>query len=135
MRIQAAKAEDFDQLKQLDKFCFRGCGDEFTANRRWWIAKNARGRIIAYAGAAYSEGVCIFVRAWVDNKFRRNGLHRKLIDARMRHAAKVGCYRAVTYTLKSNTPSANNLLRRGFLLYNPSYAWAGNEQLYFYKDI
>lgn len=134
MKVQAAKPEDMDELKRLDSVCFPNCGDEFTPNRKWWIVRNGK-KIVAYAGAAYADGVCIFVRAWVGARYRKQGIHHKLIAARMRHAKRLECYRAVTYTVKDNTQSANNLVRRGFLLYTPSYVWAGREQLYFFKDI
>ena len=93
------------------------------------------GFIIAYCGCLYSDGVCIFVRAWVHKKFRGKGLQRKMIKARLKAAIGFRCYTAITYTTHDNVHSANNLFKMGFNMYNPEYAYVGRGMLYFRKAL
>jgi len=125
--------ELYAQLKELDNWIFPGCGDEFHKNREWWVMVS-RGKIIAYSGYIYSSGVCIFNRAWVASAFRGQGIQKRMIRTRLR-AAKKSCKVAITYTTPDNFPSANNLIKCGFLLYSPEYAYAGRQMLYFTKPI
>jgi len=112
---------------------FKGCGNEFKANRDWWVYTDDKGQIIAYCGCIYSEGICIFNRAWVKKQYRRNGLHTRMIRTRL-NAAKKTCKYAITYTINTNFASANNLAKLGFKLYEPEYKYGG-EALYFIKKL
>lgn len=120
------------QLQELDKQVFVGASDEFKQNREWWVIQQ-KGNIIAYCGSLYSQGVCIFVRAWVARNHRGKGLQRKMIKTRLK-AAK-GCYRAITYVYYDNANSINNLIKEGFLTYNPEYQYAGSGFIYWGKDL
>lgn len=110
---------------------FKGCPNEFKSNRDWWVVLNDRGSIIAYCGSIYSEGICIFNRAWVRKQYRGKGLHKKMIQTRLR-AAKRKAGVAITYTITTNFASANNLISCGFKLYEPVYKYGG-DALYFIK--
>ena len=123
----------YDELQVLDARVFYGCGNEFKENRDWWV-RVAGNRIVAYCGCLYSEGVCIFVRAWVHADYRGQGMQRKMIRLRVK-AARRDCSVAITYTTSDNYPSANNLIREGFLLYQPAYMYAGDRMLYFKKVV
>lgn len=123
----------YSQLKELDKQIFYGCGNEFLKNRDWWVIEDD-GKIVAYCGCIYSEGICIFNRAWVHRRYRGNGIQSKMIKARLK-AAKETCNVAITYTTFDNVPSANNLIKNKFIMYNPLYAYAGNDKLYFIKRL
>lgn len=125
--------EMYQRLQDLDAEVFFGCFNEFKENRDWWVSVD-KGRIVAYCGCLYSEGVCIFVRAWVHKSYRGHGLHRKMIEARLR-SAKESCRVAITYTTTDNYPSANNLIKHGFRLYGPAFAYAGKDVLYFKKTL
>jgi len=123
----------YNQLQELDRQVFPGCGDEFIKNRVWWVMED-QGKIIAYSGCIYSEGVCIFNRAWVHRNFRGNGLQSKMIKARLGNAKGLA-YVAITYTTFDNVHSANNLIKNKFTLYSPMYAYAGKDKLYFKKEL
>ena len=124
------------QLQELDRINpnFKGCGNEFKHNRDWWVVLDKKKTIIAYCGSIYTQGICIFNRAWVDKRFRGLGLHKKLIKIRLK-AAKENSFVAITYTTKDNYPSANNLISCKFKFYFPEYAYGGDEMLYFHKDL
>jgi GNAT superfamily N-acetyltransferase len=127
----------YEELQVLDKTNpnFKGCGNEFLHNREWWVILDSHKNIIAYCGCLFSEGICIFVRAWVDRKHRGKGLQKRLIDVRIRAAKRHYCHTVITYTTLDNYPSANNLIRRGFKLYNPEYQYGGSNMLYFAKEV
>ena len=122
----------YNRLINLDTAMF-GESYEFKRNRDWWVIVD-KNKIIAYCGCLYSEGVCIFNRAWVYKKYRGKGLQRRMITTRL-NAARKSCYVAVTYTLRNNLVSANNLIKRKFLLYEPHYKYVGDDVLYFKLDL
>lgn len=122
----------YEELRQLDYKVFSGCNDEFKPNRDWWVIISGN-VIIGYCGCAFTEGLCIFVRAWVQKDYRGHGLQKKMIKLRIRSA--YDCHIAITYTTIDNYPSANSLISQGFKLYSPEYAYAGREMLYFQKEL
>jgi len=122
----------YNQVKNLDKVVFYGCGNEFLINREWWvIVKNKQ--IIAYCGSTYSCNICIFNRGWVKSEYRGLGIHKILIKTRLKSA--IGNLVAITYTTNDNYASANNLIDCGFRLYSPEYAYGGRDKLYFKKPL
>lgn len=123
----------YSKLQELDAEIFYGCGNEFKFNRNWWIIED-KGKIVAYCGCIYSEGICIFNRAWVHRKHRGKGIQRRMINTRLK-AAKNYCHVAITYTTFDNIHSANNLIKTKFTLYNPSLAYAGKDKLYFTRAL
>ena len=53
----------------------------------------------------------------------------------MRARKWYGATKMISYTSADNHASANNLIRSGYLLYEPENAWAGPEFLYWYKPL
>lgn len=123
----------YEYLQKQDGYVFPNCDNEFKSNRDWWVTLD-NGFIVAYCGCLYSQGICIFVRAWVHKRYRGKGLQRKMIKARLK-AAKTQCKTAITYTMPNNIHSINNLFKSGFTVYNPEYAYAGREMLYFKRKV
>ena len=72
---------------------------------------------------------------YIDKKYRGKGLQKRLIDVRTRAAKRHFCYTVITYTTPDNYASANNLIRRGFKMYDPEYQYGGSTMLYFIKDV
>lgn len=122
----------YQRLIELDSKVFAGCYNEFKENRDWWVVVD-NNSIIAFCGCSYSDGVCIFVRAWVYKPYRGQGLQSRMIKARLK--AAYDCNVAITYTSNDNIPSINNLFKNGFKLYYPSYAYVGKDVLYFKREI
>jgi len=124
----------YEELQELDisNPNFKGCNNEFKANRDWWVIISGN-KIIAYCGCAFIEGICLFVRAWVHKDYRGQGLQKKMIKLRVKSA--YDCHIAITYTTADNPPSANSLISQGFKLYLPEYAYGGKEMLYFQKEL
>ena len=131
---EVINADLYKRLQALDAKVFYGCGNEFKKNRDWWVMVD-NDQIVAYCGCLYSERICIFVRAWVYEPYRGQGYQRKMIAARIRAAKADKCYSVVTYTVTDNPVSANNLIKRGFKIYEPQYKWVGKNVIYFIKNI
>lgn len=74
-------------------------------------------------------------RAGVCSRARGRGIQRHMIRTRCRYARAHGAKMAITYTVTNNVPSANNLIRTGFVLYEPAYQYAGSDMLYWWKDL
>lgn len=124
----------YELVQIMDKNIFFGCANEFKINREWWVILNDSNKVIAYCGSIYSEGICIYIRAWVRKDNRGKGLQKKLINIRYKAALK-NSHTVITYTTIDNYPSANNLISQGFKLYFPEYAYGGKEMLYWIKQI
>lgn len=122
----------YADLKALDYKVFAGCNDEFKDNRDWWVMISGN-KIVGYCGCGFTEGICLFVRAWVHKDYRGQGLQKKMIKLRIKSA--YDCHVVVTYTTNDNYPSANSLISQGFKLFSPEYAYAGREMLYFQKEL
>ena len=91
---------------------------------RWWLA-TLDGIPAAFAGyqPSRTEDSAVYLcRAGVLPDHRGHGLQRRLIDARTRAAAREGQRVAITTTF-DNPPSSNNLIRAGFLMYEPDAPW------------
>lgn len=116
----------YNKLQRLDFNVFAGCNNEFKSNRDWWVIVDSCTNIIAYCGCLYTDGICIFVRAWVSKWYRGKGIQRRMILTRLKAALNAGCSTTITYTTYDNYVSANNLIRCGFKLYNPANRYAGN---------
>jgi hypothetical protein len=131
MRIQRVKhgSELYDKLIELDAKVFPNCFNEFKDNREWFVIVS-KGEIISYSGSAISEGVCIFVRMWVSILHRGKGIQSLMIKRRIESAKKQKCTDVITYTTIDNIPSSNNLIKNGFRLYSPQFAWVGCKYLY-----
>ncbi len=125
----------YELVQLMDKNIFVGCNNEFQENREWWVFLDNKGRVGAYCGSIYTEGICIFIRAWVRKSHRGKGIQKKLISIRMKAAKNKGCYIAITYTTKDNYPSVNNLIGKGFKFYFPEYPYGGKEMLYWSKKV
>ena len=123
------------QIQDRQGPAFRACENEFKDNRDWWIMRNKRNEIVAYCGTAYSEGIAIFLRAWVIKSKRGKGLQKHMIKLRLNAAKQRKCRVAITYTMKWNYPSMNNLIGCGFKIYGPSWEYGGKEMIYFKKTL
>lgn len=105
-------------------------------NTEWWLAWSGD-TPVGYGGlrpVATGEPYTYFTRAGVLPGFRGRGIHRTLIRVRLAWTRRRLYKGAMTYTMPDNTGSANNLIRRGFELFTPSYMWVGDRCLYFIKE-
>lgn len=138
-RIKEVDSDDEDikgTLGALHTLTF-GTGDpvpEFYGN--WWIVYY-KGDPVAFAGIVPStigDGVGYLKRSGVLPDHRGRGLQRRLLRVRERHAVSNGWHRVVTDTT-DNVPSANNMIRAGYRLFDPKPRWAFEHSLYWTKNL
>jgi ribosomal protein S18 acetylase RimI-like enzyme len=76
-------------------------------------------------------GYAYMTRGGVLPEHQGKGLHSRLIKARVRHARKRGSKAIFTYTMADNLHSMASLIRAGFEIYTPEYAWVGENCIYY----
>lgn len=103
----------------------------------WWIAFNEDDEPVAFAGLTPSKQFrdCGYlVRAGVLEKYRGQGLQKRLLRTRERFARAINFEWLVTATY-DNVPSANSLIAAGYRLYEPSRPWLAKGALYWRKQL
>lgn len=104
-----------------------------------WFLLLHKGNPIAFGGIKTSviyPKSQFLIRAGVRAAHTGHGLQRRLIRARLQYAIEETNAPFVhSYTIVDNVPSANNLIKCGFKLWRPGELFAGEEHMYFKKDI
>jgi GNAT superfamily N-acetyltransferase len=101
----------------------------------WWLAWDGS-KAIGFAGMHPSQvwtKTGYFCAAGVLPSHQGQGLQKRLINVRLSRAAVLGYEWAITYTMKDNYPSINNLLACGFRAYEPRKKWAGIKDVMYWK--
>lgn len=121
-------SDEIDAVKALDHATLPECGP--ADNTEWWGAFEGE-ELVAYAGArVLPSGAWFLSRAGVREAWRGHRLQLRLIRARVRRGRQLACSRIVTYTMPNNAPSMRNLIRGGFMPYEPEVAWSGSGVVY-----
>lgn len=127
------------QILELDRKCFPQDEPMKLKDIRsgfWWFGYKD-GELVSYIGfipSILGPGVLYFKRVGVLEHARGYGLQRRLMQAGERKGRKLGWHTIVTDTTQ-NVPSANNIIREGYLLFNPNFPWAFPDTLYWRKSI
>lgn len=136
-RIKEADNDDVETLKALHTLTFGLTAPEDCFDYgKWWVVTYKR-EPIAFAGITPStlgDGIGYLKRSGVLPDHRGRGLQRRLLRVREQYAASQGWHRAVTDTTE-NVPSANNMIRAGYILFDPKPRWAFEHSLYWTKTI
>lgn len=132
----ARKPAHLRAAKRIDRECFRRDVEPalWDQSVTWIVEHIPTGHVVGFAclRVVATENVVYLSRAGVTPKHRGKGLQRRLIQARMVYARRKG-WGAITYTIRANPKSVNNLIACGFRYYEPQHAWAGREMLYWYR--
>ncbi len=133
--VRRATLYDLDDIMQADCECFPDDRRPETWGVRWWIAE-INGFMAGYAGArvACSTPDSIYLsRAGVLPWARRCGLQRQLIRVREAWGRAQGYHWCVTDS--NGAASATNLIRSGYLPWEPDDPWGLDEATYWWKRI
>lgn len=114
MKFRIEKVDDTDAARDMHKLAFGG--DKWPGDdHEFWIAKDRHGAVVGFASATLINARAAFLsRAAVARSARGQGLHRKLIEARLRWAWDQDCTIIVTHVENHNYESIINLQRAGF---------------------
>lgn len=129
--------DELDEIKELDARLFPDCQPMPEYPDAVWWRSMCGDRITAYAGLCpshqWADGVYL-CRAGVAPEYRGLGLQRRMIEVRERWARKHGYLHAVTET-RQNIASSRNLIKCGYLPFNPNHPWAFADSIYWTKTL
>ena len=133
MRVQFKMTKDQKLLRRLYKKAFpRDDMRDFSKDVSWVILSGKKR--IGFCSVKVTSFNEVFLASCGVFK-PGHGIQKKAIQHRIRWAKRNGYRQIVTYTSKDNYKSIANLIKCGFLMYNPSYAYAGRNFLYFSKKL
>lgn len=136
LRILRARAQHAETLRALHTLTFPNDDHEDYLVGAWWIVWD-NGEPVAFAGCRPSvteDEVIYLSRCGVLASHRGRAIQRRLLQRRLDYARSL-CAVACISTTYLNTPSANNLIRAGFRLYDPEAPWGSVGTCYWRKEI
>lgn len=125
-----------EQLVAMHRDCFSTTHGKLFDTGYWWIAYRDK-EPVGFAGMHRSNrwtDVGYLSRAGVVEQYRGLGLQRRLIGVRVLKAKSLGWTCCITDTTE-NPHSANNLINKGFRMYEPRHPWGGDTTCYWKKDL
>lgn len=133
--INAKNAENSTIIRRLHDETFGDDAEVPSFSEGWfWLAYDGNDPV-GFAWLTPSHRYSDFAylgRCGVIPLYRGQGLQQRFIRAREAKAKREGYNGTVTDT-SSNLPSANNLIRSGYLLYQPSTEYGFKNTLYWRK--
>lgn len=137
MNYSIRQSDRFDIFYSLHEKIFPG--DDYPSNNGlvlWLITERFSNRYVGFCTLnRLSDGIIFFSRAGILKGHRGNNLHNRMIKTRERYARKNGFSHIITYTIKDNPNSFCHLIKHGYKIYEPDYAWVGRDVFYFIKDL
>jgi GNAT superfamily N-acetyltransferase len=107
---------------------------DHIGNVYWLVEHIPTGEFVGFAiGTNIGDGLFYLSRSGVLKEHRGNGLHKRLIGVRERYAKRHGYTHVLTYTIQSNPQSFAHLIKLGYELYEPDYAWVGYKNIFYFR--
>lgn len=123
-RVDPSRPEVAHTLMMLQAACLPGDTPHNVDVGSWWIAENDDSAV-GFAGMVPSlrwSDTIYLCRSGVVQSHQGNGLQKRMISARVRHARRLGYRWAITDTT-DNPASSNSLIAAGFKLFKPTRPW------------
>jgi GNAT superfamily N-acetyltransferase len=136
-KVDIRKETNRTVILYLQKKCLPMDAPYKPETGHWWIAYDENDKPVGFAGLVRSISWydCGYLcRAGVLYGYTGKGLQKRLINARLRQARKLGWKWAITDTT-DNPASSNSLINQGFKIYEPTRPWAYKHSLYWRKRI
>ena len=98
----------------------------------WWVAYTEAEKPVAFGGLVRSmvwTDTGYLCRSGVLDEYTGHGLQKRLIQARIKQAKKLGWNWVITDTT-DNPASANSLITSGFKIYTPGNPWSFRNAIY-----
>ena len=126
--------QNLSRISVMQEIVFGCIYDSSPVDAHWWIAFQ-NGSPVAFAALTHYEDddTAFLSLAGVLPCARGKGLQKRFIKKREKLAAELDCRRIITYTSYDNIVSANNLIKSGYLLYEPKWDWGVTDAYYFRK--
>lgn len=134
--IRIRRCKDLEVIKKLQAEIFDPDDWVVGLGLHYWFVAWDGGEPVAFGGLqVYTNKVGFLSLSGVLPSHRGIGLQRRLIKSRVRLAYRLNCLRLVTYTVCNNPTSMRSILRCDFQPYWPEHAWAGEEVVYFERNL
>lgn len=129
------KTYDFFSIVALNQEIFPGDLLDVSTNVHGWIVRcgDDRKPIGFCTCTDIGHRILFLSRAGLLPNYFGYGLHKRLINIRLRYAKVNGFKTVITYVKKDNYASFANLIKCGFLIYTPEYDYAGKDFIYLIK--
>lgn len=144
-RIREVDVSDTSNRKMLVPLIYEAFNDDrLTKNYKphktgwWWVAYDDNKAPAAFAGMVPShqwDRWGYLTLSGVSPPYRGYGLQRRLLDTRIRKARSLGWTTVCTETIHDNYASQRNLIRTGFLPYQPSKPWGDKHAVYWKREV
>jgi N-acetylglutamate synthase-like GNAT family acetyltransferase len=129
-----------ETLAAMNRECFTR--SEWTGHIRptrgdWWIAFHGD-KEAAFCGIlpSYQTPDAGYLScAAVLPEYRGNGLHKRMMKVRIKHAQKMGWNQLFTETIFDNAYSANTMINCGFQQFKPKTPWGSPYAVYWRRSI
>lgn len=134
VKIQIRQSEDLLTIKKLHKKTLPS--DEFPSEySNSWIAYDKK-KPIGFCTISLVDKETLFLsRAGILSDYKGLGLHKRLINVRVRWAKKLGYKKLITYVHPHNIISLRNLLGSKFEVYIPQWEYVGKDFIYLIRKI
>jgi GNAT superfamily N-acetyltransferase len=134
--VDLKDAEICAKIKKLHKKCFPHDDVLEPDEGYWWVVKHETDVVGFCAMRQSTRWVdCGYLwRAGVHPDHRGQGLQRRMILVRERKARRIGWNFLISDT-NDNVQSANNLIRAGYKMYDPSWPYAFPTTCYWRKNL
>lgn len=132
VRVDATVRAVREIIAELDKHCFPADGPCDVKRGWWWLVYDDREEPVAYAGMRRSylwSDAGYTCRVGVLERHRGQGLQLRLLRVRQRYARSLGWNWLISDTWH-NPSSANNLIKAGFVTYEPRKPWGEKGTIY-----
>lgn len=133
--VSVRKTYDVGLVKLLQKEILPDDYFNHQEENQYWIAYYGEEVAGFCVAKNIKRGIVFLSLSGVLPEFRGKGIQTRMIKVRLWWARKIKANYAITYTMKDNFASSNNLIKCDFALYDPEYAWVGREMLYWIKKI
>jgi GNAT superfamily N-acetyltransferase len=136
-RVDGTDEDIAETLRELHDRCFGDTAPQINPDAGYWWLTYCGKSPAAFCGMLASHrwaNTGYLYRVGVLEEHRGKGLQQRLIAVREAHARRLGWTHTITDTTE-NTPSANSLIRRGYVLYDPKQPWSLPHALYWKKEL
>lgn len=126
--IRLARPSDWNRIKVIyHTYFLKDTIDDWT----WWVAVDDNQRIVGISALCAGKHATIPAVAVID-RARGYGLQARLMKRAMWAARDMG-YRCILSDTTDTIWSANNFIRLGFHIFNPSAPWRHARTIYWRK--
>lgn len=110
--------------------------DTMPDNAIYWLVWTECYDPVGYCALTIVDAEIVFMSlCGLFPEARGHGLQKRMLTVREKWARRKGYKIVITYTLRSNPHSYENLIKKGYMLFEPEYPWVKGDVYYFRKEL